>query len=91
VNLYIHNILAAVKLADSFPSSVLNQPKQESGKQKEVLKIREETRPDPSQTIWMTAEESLAIRQKKKSQEESQDAQYDLSEFFQAKYTKRKD
>lgn len=101
VNLYIHNILAAVKLADSptsfipdhskKPKTINVQSEQGPDEQQVVLKIKEEFRPDPSQTIWMTAEESLVIKQEEKKKEGSSRIQYDLSDFLPAKYTKREE
>ncbi|MCK4567620.1 MAG: hypothetical protein KAU48_09955 [Candidatus Thorarchaeota archaeon] len=72
VNLYIHNILAAVKLGDNFVSHILGQSKTgtkiENSHDSETVQQKQESKiPDIEQTenlalTWMTAEESLAIR-----------------------------
>jgi len=94
VNLYIHNILAAVKLADTPLSYVLEdsgKPKriddhhgQRTDKREEEEKLKEEVQLDPLQSLWMTAEESLERREKEMKQKTSPVIRYDLSEFFQA-------
>jgi len=97
VNLYIHNILAAVKLADSPSSYVLDhsgKPKiigdevgQTEVKQKDTATFKEEVLPEPLQSLWMTAEESLELREKETELNPLPEVQYDLSEFFQISKT----
>lgn len=90
VNLYIHNILAAVKLAE-FPSLNLDQSKSKEPtdsrqgegtfRQERDLTREEMIQPVPIKSIWMTAEESLELR-KKKDRETPQGSYYILSELL---------
>ncbi len=85
VNLYIHNILAAVKLSDNFVSHILDQSKTgtkiENSHDSETVQQKQESKiPDIEQTenvalTWMTAEESLAIRMRDGENETSPDSQ----------------
>ncbi len=84
VNLYIHNILAAVKLSDNFVSHILDQSKTgtkiENSHDSETVQQKQESKiPDIEQTenvalTWMTAEESLANRIRDGEKETSQDS-----------------
>jgi hypothetical protein len=86
VNLYIHNILAAVKLAenlttDNFHTTESKRMTASSVDQKSAWK--EETQvtrgiqQDSAITQWMTASESLEMKQKL-----PEETHYDLSDFF---------
>ena len=88
VNLYIHNILAAVKLA-STPSSYFQKesniekievksPAQVSDERIENQRVEEES----LTSTWMTAEESLEVRMKEKKKENLPDFG-DLPRFLQ--------
>ncbi|MBE0526641.1 MAG: hypothetical protein IH631_06835 [Candidatus Thorarchaeota archaeon] len=92
VNLYIHNILAAVRLADapSFNLNIIGTKEANDGQQirravrrKTSSESEEMIRPDSIQPIWMTAEESLEHRKIKNEQETPQDSHYmTLQNFF---------
>ena len=67
VNLYIHNILTAVKLGDKFASHNTDTKKEnsqdpEAVQQKQESKISNVVQTENTVLTWMTAEESLAIR-----------------------------
>ncbi|MHA1930833.1 MAG: hypothetical protein ACTSV2_19855 [Candidatus Thorarchaeota archaeon] len=84
VNLYIHNILAAVKLGDKFASHILSQSKNDTKKENsqdsEAVQQKQESKSsDIAQTennalTWMTAEESLAIRIREEEDETPPDS-----------------
>ncbi|TFG99526.1 hypothetical protein E4H12_02365 [Candidatus Thorarchaeota archaeon] len=91
VNLYIHNILAAVRLAvaSSFNLDLIGEKESNNGRQeKRAIRRKmdstseEMIRSDSIQSIWMTAEESLALSKKKKEQEPAKDSHYNLSELL---------
>ena len=79
VNLYIHNILAAVKLAEKAFVTGSDHSKLKMRDEDRQENAREESKPEPQtqdevKTIeefqsWMTAEESLEIRMKDKENE----------------------
>ncbi len=85
VNLYIHNILAAVKLGDNFASHNLEESntdtKIENSQDSETVQQKQESKSsDIVQTenialTWMTAEESLAIRMRDGENETFPDSQ----------------
>jgi len=79
VNLYIHNILAAVKLGDNFASHTPEESKTDTKKEtsqdletvqrKQEPKISNIVQTENTSLTWMTAEESLAIRMREKENE----------------------
>jgi len=85
VNLYIHNILAAVKLGDNFVSHNLGQSNTdttiedsqdpETVQQKQESKITDTVQTENNALTWMTAEESLAINMREGEKETPPDSQ----------------
>ncbi|MGY5860097.1 MAG: hypothetical protein RTU63_12065 [Candidatus Thorarchaeota archaeon] len=93
VNLYIHNILAAVKLANtptsygqehSGKTKIIDYKIEQKPTRREETEIsKEEIQPNPLQSLWMTAGDALELREKESEQEPSPVVQYDLSSFLQ--------
>ncbi len=85
VNLYIHNILAAVKLGDNFASRICEQSKTdtkkensqdlETVKRKQERKISDIVQTNNISIKWMTAEEALAIKLREEEKETIPDTQ----------------
>jgi len=83
VNLYIHNILEAVKLATTpvkLTSDVTQRKKEEPKKiQRKPVKPKDSQPVSSISTLWMTAKESLELREKEVPEK---DIKYDLSDFI---------
>lgn len=85
VNLYIHNILAAVKLGDNFTSHIHGQSKTdtkiensqnlETVRRKQEPKISDIVQTNNISIKWMTAEEALAIKMRAGENETLPDTQ----------------
>ena len=90
VNLYIHNILAAVKLVNTPSSYGQEESKMEKKEETEAgqksdgqKRIQEPREQQPLQSTWMTAEESLDIMKRDREKQSPLDNGNDLSEFLQ--------
>jgi len=83
VNLYIHNILEAVKLANTpfqLTQNVEERERQPSRKiQRKLTETKESQQVGSMPTLWLTAKESMELREKEVP---VRDSNYDLSDFL---------